>query len=357
MIIQEKMNEYFENLNETLKDYFHILSKNIPDFLYDYIQTKEMQKQAGISVSCSAYYSKLFGKQLWYSSLDHSVAVALIVWNFTQDKKQTLAGLFHDIATPAFKHCVDFFYGDYDKQESTEELTEKIIRNSTEIMKLLKKDQIKVEEIYNYHIYPIADNDIPKLSADRLEYTLSNSLGARANLCTLDDVREIYNNIEIQKNEDGVNELGFKNQNIAEKFVKNMSKLSLCYRKSDIKFSMQFIADIIKIMATKQLLTIEELYNSSEKEIINKIEKCEENSISQNFKKWKEAKKINESNEVPRNVYYVDIDNVKKRYINPLVKTENNYKRIYDVSIQAKKDIDRALEFEFPKYAYLDFLF
>ena len=29
----------------------------------------------------------------------------------------------------------------------------------------------------DYHIYPIADNDTPMLSADRLEYTLSNGLG------------------------------------------------------------------------------------------------------------------------------------------------------------------------------------
>ena len=30
------MNEYFENLNETIKEYFKVLSDEIPDFLYDY---------------------------------------------------------------------------------------------------------------------------------------------------------------------------------------------------------------------------------------------------------------------------------------------------------------------------------
>ena len=69
-----------------------------PEFLLDYINTPEMQKQAGISVSCGTIYSKMYN-QMWYSSLDHSVAVALIIWNFTHDKKQTLSGLFHDIAT------------------------------------------------------------------------------------------------------------------------------------------------------------------------------------------------------------------------------------------------------------------
>ena len=83
------MKSYFENLNEPIKQYFKILSDEIPDFLIEYINTPEMQKQAGISVSCGTIYSKLYN-QMWYSSLDHSVAVALIIWNFTKDKKQTL---------------------------------------------------------------------------------------------------------------------------------------------------------------------------------------------------------------------------------------------------------------------------
>lgn len=48
--------------------------------------------------------------------------------------KQTLAGLFHDIATPVFKHCIDFMNGDSETQESTEEKTSDIIRNSSKIM-------------------------------------------------------------------------------------------------------------------------------------------------------------------------------------------------------------------------------
>ncbi len=106
--------------------------------------------------------------------MEHSIAVSLIIWNSTKDRKQTLADLFHDIATPVFKHCIDFMNKDYEKQESTEERTTKIIRESKEIMALLKRDNIRLEEINDYHIYPIADNDTPKLSADRLEYTLSN---------------------------------------------------------------------------------------------------------------------------------------------------------------------------------------
>ena len=333
-----------------MKEYLKILSNEIPDFLNDYINTPQMQKLAGISVSCGTYYTKLFDKMVWYSSLDHSIAVSLIVWNFTKDKKQTIAGLFHDIATPVFKHSIDFMNGDYKKQESTEELTTQIISESKEIMGLLKRDGIKIEEVDNYHIYPIADNDTPMLSADRLEYTLSNGLGACKNIWNMEDVKEIYENIEIQKNEQGIEELGFKDIKIAEKFVKGMRILSNSYIDNRTKFSMQFLADIMKIMSSQNLITKKDLYELSEKEVIEKIENCDYAEISQKFDMWKNAHEIKESDEKVKDKYCVSID-AKIRYINPLV----NGRRMSEISEVAKEEIQKALEFKTKKYAYLDF--
>ena len=333
-----------------MKEYLKILSNEIPDFLNDYINTPQMQKLAGISVSCGTYYTKLFDKMVWYSSLDHSIAVSLIVWNFTKDKKQTIAGLFHDIATPVFKHSIDFMNGDYKKQESTEELTTQIISESKEIMSLLKRDGIKIEEVDNYHIYPIADNDTPMLSADRLEYTLSNGLGACKNIWNMEDVKEIYENIEIQKNEQGIEELGFKDIKIAEKFVKGMRILSNSYIDNRTKFSMQFLADIMKIMSSQNLITKKDLYELSEKEVIERIENCDYAEISQKFDMWKNAHEIKESDEKVKDKYCVSID-AKIRYINPLV----NGIRISEISEVAKEEIQKALEFKTKKYAYLDF--
>lgn len=333
-----------------MKEYLKILSNEIPDFLNDYINTPQMQKLAGISVSCGTYYTKLFDKMVWYSSLDHSIAVSLIVWNFTKDKKQTIAGLFHDIATPVFKHSIDFMNGDYKKQESTEELTTQIISESKEIMSLLKRNGIKIEEVDNYHIYPIADNDTPMLSADRLEYTFSNGLDVCKNIWNLEEVKEIYENIEIQKNEQGIEELGFKDIKIAEKFVKGMRILSNSYIDNKRKFSMQFLADIMKIMSSQNLITKKDLYELSEKEVIERIENCDYAEISQKFDMWKNAHEIKESDEKVKDKYCVSID-AKIRYINPLV----NGIRISEISEVAKEEIQKALEFKTKKYAYLDF--
>ena len=349
------MDTYIENLPKLLKDYFKVLSPEFPNFLLEYIHTPEMQKQSKISVTSGTIYSNMFD-EIWYSSLDHSVAVALIIWNFTKDKKQTLSGLFHDIATPVFKHCIDFMNGDHEKQESTEELTTQIIENSKEIMELLNRDYIKLEEVCDYHIYPIADNDTPKLSSDRLEYTLSNGLGVREKLWDLETVKEIYQDIEVQENEEGIPELGFKHKELAEKFVKTMSKLSCIYVGNETKYSMQLIADIVKKMYEQKLITKKDLYTLSEKEVIQKIENCPIGNLSNCFKKWELATNIQESDELVKDKYCVDVK-VKQRYIVPLVEENHQFVRINTISESAKKDIDDFLNYQPKRYAYLDFNF
>ena len=145
------MNKYFESIkNDEIRQYLELLSPEFPEWLLEYIYTPEMLRLDEIGMSCGREYTKIYNDKYFYSILTHSVAVALIIWNFTKDKKQTLSGLFHDIATPVFKHCIDFMNGDSEKQESTEERTEIIIKNSKQIMKLLNKDNIKLEEVSDY---------------------------------------------------------------------------------------------------------------------------------------------------------------------------------------------------------------
>ena len=347
---------YLDKINPIIKEYYGVLSEDFPEFLIDYIETPRMQKQDGISCSCGKYYSKMYDIELWYSSLEHSIAVALVIWHFTHDKKQTLSGLFHDISTPAFKHCIDFMNGDHEKQESTEDLTKTLITESKEIMNLLKRDDINVDEVCDYHIYPIADNDTPMLSADRLEYTLSNGLGQIKKIWDLDEIKKIYSNIIIVDKEDGTPEMCFKDIEIAERFVEVMSELSILYMDDKTRFGMQFLADIMKRMSELKLITVSDLYELSEKEIIDKIKVTKDYNISDCFKKWQEGNEVKVSEEEPKDKYSVKVK-AKKRYIDPLVKTEDGLKRISEVSEKAKNNIDNCLNYTFDRYTYMDFNF
>ena len=252
--------------------------------------------------------------------------------------------LFHDIATPAFKHCIDFLEGDYDNQEATEDLTKDILLNSKEIMALLKRDNIKLEEVCDYHIYPICDNDTPMLSADRLEYSLSKAL-LTYNLLDFNSIKKIYDNI-IVKEINNTLELVFKDIDIALEFVRVTSKLSIIYREDRTRYSMQFIADIIKRLNNDGVIRKNDLYTLGDKDIIDIIYNSKYKDI---FKIWESSKNIKTSKvEVP-NVYNVHC-NSKVRYINPIV----GDKRIYDISKEAKKYIDNNLSYKIDNYVYID---
>lgn len=339
---------YFDNVHKDILEYYKVLEPEFPEWLKDYINTKELLKQNYISVTCGTIYSDLYESSFFYSSLDHSIAVALIIWHFTHDKKQTLSGLFHDIATPVFKHSIDFLNGDYMNQESTEDLTTSIILNSKEIMNLLNRDNIDIKEVNDYHLYPIADNDTPFLSSDRLEYSLSNALFTY-NKLNIDEIKKIYGDIYVGKDENGNIELSFKTKSLARQFVKVTSELSIIYRADKTRYSMQLLADIIKKLNDEGKVTIDDLYELKESEIIEIIENSDYSEI---FNTWRNAKKILVSKDKPEGVYYVNHGS-KIRYIDPLVEG----KRISSICKIAKKYIDNNLAYDMDNYVYLNINF
>ena len=74
----------------------------------------------------------------------------MIIWHFTHDRKQAIADLLHDVASPVFAHVVDFMHGDYLTQESTEDGTEMLIANSTELQAVLKKYELSTGNVAQY---------------------------------------------------------------------------------------------------------------------------------------------------------------------------------------------------------------
>ena len=267
-----------------------------------------------------------------------------------------LAGLFHDIATPAFKHCIDFMNGDALTQESTEERTTSIIQNSKEIMALLKRDKIELEEVCDYKIYPIADNEMPKLSADRFEYTFSSGLSFYR-IWELEVIEEIYSNITIVTNEDGVDEMAFMDKEICAKYIHIASKIWPEWVSDKDRTVMQFIADICKAMNKRGLLSIDDLYTLPEKEIIERILNCGDKYIEESFQKFQKADKVHRSDKYVEGFYCINTT-VKTRYINPLSIYYGGVARITQLDFLSKAKIEEYLAI--PKggyYTYFDFDF
>lgn len=349
------MSRYYDSLDNLRKEYFKILSPVFPEWLHEYIDIPEMQRLSGISMLCGTDYSKIFNYKSFNSTLNHSIGVALIIWNFTKDKKQTLSGLYHDIATPTFKHCIDFMNGDSEHQESTEERTEQIIRNSDKIMKLLNRDGIKVEEISDYHIYPIADNDTPKLSADRFEYTFSNSIFLYG-VWNLDEVKKYYEDIIVLKNEENIDELGFKTPDICKDYLHDIIPIFANYDSDANRTVMQFLADIVKSMNSKGWITIDDLYEIVEEDVINRIRTCDDIYIKESFSKFENATSVFGSDTPVNGKYCISVKG-KKRYIVPLTYNNGEVSRINKLYESCQKEVDDYMILKRSKYTGFNFEF
>lgn len=249
---------------------WNIYHEDIPVFLQKAMETPAMQRLQHIGMNCGCEYTQfpLFSMCEPYSRYDHSVGCALIVWHFTKDKAQSLAALFHDIATPTFAHVVDFAKGDYLQQESTESQTASLIRNSPELKALLDEYAISYEAVEDYHIYPIADNSSPKLCADRLEYTLGNAVNYQ--FLTPPQAREIFNDLHIGINEYGEEELIFHSPEIATIFAHTALQCGKVYVSDPDRYAMQILSEILADALISGVLCDDDLY-TTEQIVIHKL--------------------------------------------------------------------------------------
>ena len=216
-----------------------------PRFLRDAAEAPEMVRLKGVGMHCGCEYTSFprFARLASYSRFDHSVGAALIVWRFTHSRRQTLAALYHDIATPCFAHVVDFMLGDSLRQERTEDGTREIIEASEAIGRLLDREGLTVDDVCDYHRYPVADNDSPRLSSDRLEYTLHNLVNF--SLATEGEVQALYDDLTVDRGEDGQPELSFKTLAAARAFAFGALSMSRVYVSDEDRFSMQALSELL----------------------------------------------------------------------------------------------------------------
>lgn len=341
----------------SVRQYLQIFCPDFPAWLLNYIAAPEMQRLANVSM-VGVDYGGIYNFQTTNTVLAHSIGVAEIIWHFTHDKKQTLAGLFHDIASPAFKHAVDYLNGDSETQESIEEGTSKIIRSSRVIMRQLKKDGILPSEVEDYKLYPIADNDIPNLAADRLEYTFSNGYFLYETW-GISDVERLYNDITILENEGGLEELGFRTLALASEFTERNLPLSANYHSESARATLQFIADIISMMIDRDLLSRDDLYAMTEREVVDWILSCGDQTITEAFRNFQRTTSAYTSATVRKNVYCTDARS-KVRYIVPLVEARNDQdpaQRVTELNSQTDDLVTEYVRKKQPKYVGFEFDF
>lgn len=305
-----------------------IYSPDMPPSITEAMAAPEMRRLQHVGMNCGCEYTSfpLFRRiHEPYSRFDHSVGVALLIWRFTGDIRQTLAGLFHDIATPCFAHVVDFMLGDSMDQVATENGTRDLIERSVSIQALLRKNGLTTDDVADYHRYPIADNDSPQLSADRLEYTLGNLVNYQ--VITRDTVGLILDALAVLRDEYGHEELGFVRMDEAVSFANGAMDMGEIYVSEADRFSMQMLAELLKRAKDAGVITMADLWRN-EPYLIGKL--CQDERFAGEWQRYRQY----------RGIIHGDggiTVHAKKRYIDPLVRNQG---RVSQIDATFKKRIE-----------------
>ena len=290
---------------------------NLPKFLIKYLKTPSLLRLKDISYFCGMDYASkdIYNFSEFISRYDHSLTVSLIVYKLTKDKKATLAGLFHDIATLCFSHVIDYMNQDYEKQESTEEYTEHILKNDKYLNECLEKDNIDINDIINFKKYSVVDNDRPKVCADRIDGVILTGIGWTKNI-NKNDINSIVKDMCIFLNENNEEEIGFKSLKVAKKVLDVSESIDIYCHSTEDNYMMLLLAKITKISIEKKYITYEELYSYNERDLFSILRKQKDNELKKLLNEF-ETKKISDIPEL-------EIPKIKIRDLNPLV----NGKRI-----------------------------
>ena len=270
-----------KSANLPIASYHRILSPDFPEFINKYVDFPILQRLSGIGLLCGTDWTPLYRNRFFYSRLDHSIGVALILWHFTHDRAETLAGLLHDVSTPVFSHVADFRNGDALTQESTENENESMIRNDDALCAMLKSDGISIDAVADYHVYPLADNKLPRLSADRLEYMFPSGAALEGSW-TLSEIAEAYGDIAICINEDGERELGFRTQKIAEIYCEKICRTGHILQLNENKLALKLLSDIVDRAIAIGLIAEKDCYEKTEREIVARFDSFSKSVQSEN---------------------------------------------------------------------------
>lgn len=313
-------------------------NKPVPDFVRKACLSPAMARIRGVDMNCGMNCTQfpLFQNIGLYSRYEHSLGVCCIAWSLTGDPAAALAGLFHDIAAPAFSHVVDFAKGDYQRQEVTEERTAEIIEKDPVIQEVLRELGLTTDRVAHDAAYPIVNSASPKLCADRLEYSLGNMVNY--GFAGTEEARGYLRNAAAGTNEAGEEEILFRDRAAAAAFARRALQCGKVYSSENDRYGMEILAELLKKALQEGILAEEDLY-TTEKEVIGKLLAS---PLSGEWEQFTEMKELEIRRDPPKEGERGwRCLHVKKRWINPLTAGGD---RVYDCDPAFHRALDVFLE-------------
>ncbi len=165
----------------------------VPGIFDDLINSAWVKRLGRIHQSGAIF---LVNPKICHTRLEHSIGVMLLIRHLGGSELEQVAGLLHDISHTAFSHVGDYVF-DNIEENYHEQVFEDVLRSS-DIPEILSWHGYDIDQVIN-GTFNILEQAIPKLCADRLDYTLRDSY--HAGLVSRKEVKDFIKHLSV---EDGI---------------------------------------------------------------------------------------------------------------------------------------------------------
>ncbi len=144
---------------------------NIEDpVLCDIIATADFQRLKGVDM---ARYCDVYFPGTKHTRYEHSIGCCLLLKKYGASLEEQIAGLIHDVSHSAFSHTADYvFAGGRGADQNYQDDIFVDFLSKTSIPDILAQHGYDAEYIANEKNFPLQENNLPDICADRIDYAL-----------------------------------------------------------------------------------------------------------------------------------------------------------------------------------------
>ena len=237
----------------------------IPDqVLVDLLQSQTLNRLRDIDLA--GYFEPKNTTYTKSSRYTHSVGVMLLLRKFGASIEEQIAGLIHDVSHSAFSHCIDYVLaeGTPATHAHQDSIHDRYVKGRTDIPKILSAHHISIDKILNDSNFPLKENNIPNICADRIDYSLRTAVGYQ--VMTIQESQELLSHVRTIDTQ-----WVFENYESARKFADIFSHLNTVFFsgfRSTVMF--QTVGMYLKYALDAGYISRDDLY-TTDKEVLAKI--------------------------------------------------------------------------------------
>jgi len=300
--------------------------------IYQLISHPALQRLKRIWISTYGYLFELKRNSTRY---EHSMGVYLLLKHFNASIEEQIAGLIHDVSHTALSHVSTYaFLGKYEGEEFHELQHRRFFKESG-LYDLVTQLGFDPEYISNENNFPLLENSLPDICADRLDYALRD--GLHLQILSRQQVNKILQGLAIHNSE-----FVFANEESAFLYSFNFYLLNLLHYGSPAEayFNNDF-GDLVKYAVEAGVL-LEEDWFSDDVYLLDKLKNSTDGKVLDWLGNYNNRMVVYEDTENPHKVF-----SEKLRVVNPKVLLEaktGEVKRLTEISAVYEKIIKDYVE-------------